>query len=185
METSTYTTKREDRDNVAYIDMLSCMNLQPHVSCPTHTAGNTLDHIISSLETQIEFTVPCDDLILSDHSIVSMRLSLQRDDIQRQSINYRPLKKVNPQDVRDRLSSITSNTVYDSIDTIDNTLSSLNQDLTKLVDDLAPFKMKRLATRKQHVWFREELPTLKHNKRRLEKQWRYAKTSKNCNLYKQ
>eukprot|EP00918_Siedleckia_nematoides_P107113 GHVU01233532.1.p1 GENE.GHVU01233532.1~~GHVU01233532.1.p1 ORF type:complete len:124 (+),score=3.88 GHVU01233532.1:223-594(+) len=65
--------KMENNDTKLYMEVLSYFNLQQHVSCPTHSSGNTLDHIISSKspKTTMVLTTPSEDLIISDHSVIS------------------------------------------------------------------------------------------------------------------
>lgn len=171
---------------VTYKDLLSSLDLCQHVHCPTHRSENTLDHILTcnSSKTELDLTEPIDDLILSDHSIISVQLSLVKDDILRKTTTYRPISKVNPENVRNGLLSIVSSLMENGTDPLESVVSQLNSDLTKLLDKLAPYKTKRLAVRTKHDWFSDEMSDLKREKRRLEKQWQNSKTQENWTLYK-
>ena len=65
-------------DVVIFNDTIGALGLQQHVQGPTHKMGNMLDFIFTQLEMQLTVTGGATHGFVSDHSLVSIELSLKR-----------------------------------------------------------------------------------------------------------
>ena len=177
---------KDSHDTVVYKDLLESLDLKQHVRCRTCKSGNVLDHIITSNSSKVamDSSEPVEDLVFSDHSMVSLFLSFQKEEIKRKTLSYRPIKNVDPSDVRKGLSTIVSTSLQSTSSSLENAVSQIDAALHSLLEELAPIKTKRLTSRSKHPWFSDDASNLKQRKKRLEKQWRANRTPENWILYK-
>ena len=118
----------------------------------------------------MELNVSCDDLVISDHSLISTHASFIEEDVVRKLVNFRPINRVNPQDIRNGINNIVCDIMGRSEYTFDSITNDINHELMSLLENLEPLKEKSLFVLKQHPWFTDEMSVLKCEKRRLEKQ---------------
>ena len=66
-----------DNDATTRLDLLTTFNLVQHVTGPTHRQGRTLDLVITYTDCPV-LDVPVDPADISDHSLVTCRLTTDR-----------------------------------------------------------------------------------------------------------
>ena len=81
-------------DTKAFASILQTFGLTQHVSCPTHTSGNTLDYIITADNGQIKMTEPTPDYFISDHCFITTKVSMPKPDRPVEVINFRRVKNI-------------------------------------------------------------------------------------------
>ena len=83
---------------------LEAFNLKQHVWVPTHRSGNTLDLVITRNDESTVRDFDVLDPVISDHYVASCSLVLPKRAFQRKEVNYRKLKPIDLQELRDDIS---------------------------------------------------------------------------------
>ena len=159
-----------DADAQSFADCTSAMGLEQHVDTFTHNQGHTLDHIYTLIGAQpiLKGCRPC--FFLSDHRLIAVCTSIQRNDIERRSVTSRCFKNFNLEEFK----------IYLQFSyTEDNTLEELIQEYQTVseqcMDKHAPKVTKRFTKRKQELWYNERIIEQKRLVRRRERMWlKYA-----------
>ena len=82
------------RDAKTFQSLLSALNWQQHVTCPTHCSGHTLDLIISRATYVLVISPPVAGSHLSDHSSIICKIALVVPPPTERQIIYRQLRKM-------------------------------------------------------------------------------------------
>ena len=156
-----------DNDSTIFIDTIEAMGLIQHVGEPTHRSGNTLDLMISEIQGNTTIKMVNTGPYTSDHCVVIATLKAKRDP---PTTNVRLIRgahritddqwcdEFNPSKVH-----LTTN--------LEESMQSLNTELTRVLNTLAPEKEKRISLKTKHPWYNQEMKELKQKVERLEKKW--------------
>ena len=121
-------------------------------------------------------------MLLSDHSAVSANLHVPKSKCVKRTIEYRSLKDINVDDLRNDLQDLVtkSNEIYSA-----NELVTLyDTGLKPIIDKHAPLKSKTVYEKHQVPWFDATIKSMKRDKRRLERIWKRSKKSEDFDNYK-
>ena len=84
----------EDICSAKFLDVLESVGLKQHVNVPTHESGHTLDLIITRNCEDVVVDTPHATHFISDHAFVQCYLSCRRPTLEKKTISYRDLKKI-------------------------------------------------------------------------------------------
>ena len=79
---------RHDACKLAFDEFLDCLNLQQHVTCPTHQSGNTLDLFITKCTDKLLLSEPSENFYISYHCFVQTLLSRTKPKCTRESRKF-------------------------------------------------------------------------------------------------
>ena len=94
-------------------------------------------------------------------------MSLKQDKCERKEIKYRKVKQTDTEKFSNEI-----NIQFEQGNNLDEMITILNDELTRLLDIHAPLKTKLHTVRKPNLWFNQELKSQKQRVRRREKIWR-------------
>ena len=113
------------------------------------------------------------DPVISDHYVVSCSLVLPKRAFQRKEVNYRKLKPIDLQELRDDISdSPLISTVDEAGHDLESLLTLYNTTLIGLLDKHAPLKTRTITIRPSAPWYNEDIREEKQKRRALERRWR-------------
>jgi hypothetical protein len=156
-------------DNRKFSEILSTYNLQQHVKVPTHTAGHTLDLLITKCNSKYSLTSPTSDFFILDHSFISTHMNIIKASVVRKTISYRRIKQINNEVFRLDLSYICKDLLTCSPTDLP---FQYNTKLREMLNKHAPLNSKRVSTRIKRDWYTAETDVIKKGRRKLEKIWR-------------
>ena len=150
--------------------LLNQYNLSQHVTIPTHTAGNTLDLVITRSDLLVT-GLKSDQSVDSDHFALIFNLSFQSPGAVKRTITYRNWKSVDIPVLRSDIAK-----AFDGFTTQDpeSAVESYNSVLKDIVDKHAPEKSRVIVVRADAPWYTSELVKEKRLRRKLER--KYDKT---------
>ncbi len=164
-----------------FLQAISAASLVQHVTGPTHSHGHTLDLVFTR---DFEFIIKkCSvrDMLMSDHSVVSLELTIaanQHERITRTSRNYRAID-------RDRFTdSLQQSTqLFSQHGDAESGFEWYNGTLRGLLDSFAPVIVKTCAARPRMPWYSKEIHLARRRKRRAERKWRKSDSTIDRNNY--
>ena len=169
--------------------LLSDYNLTQRVTEPTHESGHVLDVVVTGEDdVQQVSDVGVYDVCFSDHRLVTYRLqqlSAGRQDVVTHT--YRNIKKVDMPAFRSDLiqSPAIASLASDSPITVDDFVSVLHSELTRLIDRHAPVHTKtRRVGRHEGLSLSQEARQAKRVRRRMERRYRRTGSDADRRAYK-
>ena len=153
-------------------DILQEFNLMNHVTCATHTAGHTLDLVITRMTSSVVMNVTSNDII-SDHLSVLFDFNLitpsTKQEKMRRDINGIDIEafKIDLQQSELCCSTPTSN---------EEIVQLYNTTLQELIDVYAPVTRKTVSRRLQAPWYSDEIHQERQKRRQLTRVWKKSKT---------
>ena len=147
--------------------LLNQYNLSQHVNIPTHTAGNTLDLVITRNDLLVT-GLKSDQSVDSDHFALIFNQSFQSPGAVKRTITYRNWKSV---DISVLHSDIAK--AFDGFITQvpESAVESYNSVLKDIVDKIAPEKSRVIVVRADAPWYTSELVKEKRLRRKLERKY--------------
>ena len=85
---------KDNADARNIFDLLSSLNLEQHVHCPTHQHGHTLDLVILRAADARPVQPEVHPAMLSDHSPITFKLLMRMPVLQKKQISYRLVKNL-------------------------------------------------------------------------------------------
>ena len=151
--------------------LLNQYNLSQHVNIPTHTAGNTLNLVITRNDLLVT-GLKCDQSVDSDHFALIFSLSFQSPGAVKRTITYRNWKSVDISVLRSDIAK-----AFDGFTTQDpeSAVESYNSVLKDIVDKHAPEKSRVIVVRADAPWCTSELVKEKRLRRKLERKYNKTK----------
>ena len=151
--------------------LLNQYNLSQHVTIPTHTAGNTLDLVITRSDLLVT-GLKSDQSVDSDHFALIFNLSFQSPGAVKRTITYRNWKSVDIPVLRSDIAK-----AFDGFTTQDpeSAVESYNSVLKDIVDKHAPEKSRVIVVRADAPWYTSELVKEKRLRRKLERKYNKTK----------
>ena len=145
---------QSDSFTLDFLNMLSCMNFNQHITLPTHNRGHTLDLVITQgLSVSVSSVV---DVGISDHHCVYFMIDcFMKQDIPQQTVRKRYLNSF-----IHLLHDIPADFLPSSCDVM---VDSFNSKLRSTLDSIAPPKLKKIVSYPTPPWINEEIKKLKRN----------------------
>ena len=146
-------------------DTLNLLNLKQYVDFPTHTGGNTLDLIISPTDSNM-ISNPIRGSLITDHYSLDFQIKSSRNipDTSR-TIHTRLYKRIS----NDKYVNTLKNLSKHHHDPTPQDFDTLNLNLEKMINQLAPFVKITVPSHPLSPWFTSELKDYKKQLRNIEK----------------
>ena len=163
----------EDKDDPSdisaaiFMDTCEAMGLYQHVTFPTHKAGNTLDLILSEISNSIRVSTTNQGPFISDHRAVICTLMAKKERPKEMIVQLRKTKGI----TQEQWIHETNSDNITLSNKLDEVVSSLDQELKRVIDTLTPTKKCTLTLRTKRPWYDDELQTLKRRLRCHERKW--------------
>ena len=113
----------------AFINTMSALGLDQHVSFSTHKNGGILDHIYTEALSKHKVLRCYESFHPSDHIAVECVISVPNGNITTKDITYRKLHKINIEELTMDMVNLDNESVIEDLDqmvtTLDNNLSNL------------------------------------------------------------
>ena len=71
-------SNKDDIDSAIFLDTIEAMGLYQHVSFPTHKSGNTLDLLISEIQSRVTIMTTTPGPYITDHRAIISTLNIKR-----------------------------------------------------------------------------------------------------------
>ena len=156
-----------DNDSAIFIDTIEAMGLIQHVGGPAHKSGNTLDLMISEIQGNTTIKMVNTRPYISNHCMVIAILKAERDP---PTTKVRLIKGTHRITNKQWCDEFNPNKVHLTTN-LEESMQSLNTELTRVLNTLAPEKEKRISLKTKCPWYDHEMKELKWKVRRLEKKW--------------
>jgi len=154
-----------------FLSLLSDFNLKQHVTFSTHKNGNTLDLLITPVDSLLSPTVTCYPSTPSDHFALISAISTQAPPPN--PIISRAFRRINSIDIENFISDLSkSDLVLSPPSELTELVDCYNKTLTAILDKHAPVITKTIRSPKSNPWFTPALNVLKKTRRKLERHWR-------------
>ena len=150
-----------------FMDTCEAMGLYQHVYSPTHKAGNTLDLVLSDISEKIGVNTVTTGPFISDHCAVIFTLSIKKPAPAIKTQLIRRTKDITPEQWANELN--TENIVI--TDKLEETTASLESELSRVMDTLAPLKKVTTTLRPKKPWYTDKLRETKCSVRKREHKW--------------
>lgn len=162
-----------------FLDLLKQYDLHQYVREPTHSAGHTIDLIVSRASNPIINSVSVHDYCISDHCLILCSLKQSFVESHSGSRRMRCWKHLNL-DVfeKDLLSSNIHDLNYiNTFSCISSLVNFYCESITSIVEKHAPMRIVKPGQRRSVPWFTDELRNAIRQRRRIERQWRRTGSS--------
>ena len=170
-----------------FTDILNIFDLVQHINQPTHSAGNTLDLVITRANSTVLNKWAIDELI-SDHNSILFNLNLTQTKKVKKVIKYRKTRNMNLNkfklDLKHFFSKVINNAKVNINQNHLNNLISNYESSVKILDKHAPLLEKSVTLRKVTPWNTDQIKEAKCAKRKAEKVWRKSRKESDLALYK-
>jgi len=168
-----------------FLDLLDSFGIVQLVSSPTHSAGHTLDLILTNSNTDLVSNVITQDYGFPGHYPVFSSLSIPRTPHNARSITYRSIKHVNIGKFRaDICDALRSTSLPTQTRDVDDMVQVLMHQLKNTLDTHAPLKTRFVPTRINADWYDDNIRDAKQIRRRLERRWRSTKIEIDRQIYR-
>nr|XP_054773056.1 uncharacterized protein LOC129281089 [Lytechinus pictus] len=158
---------RQDRDAEKLINALDSAGFLQHVSVPTHSAGHTLDLLITRKVDQLILDLESITGLSSDHDAILTSMNLERPVSSKKVVTCRKLRSINLEKFREDiknyvLSKSCASNLSEAVDEYNNVLQDL-------LDKHAPAKLTRVSLRPRAPWYTEAVRRSKQKRRQAER----------------
>eukprot|EP00112_Aurelia_sp_Birch-Aquarium-sp1_P002816 Seg1312.2 transcript_id=Seg1312.2/GoldUCD/mRNA.D3Y31 product="hypothetical protein" protein_id=Seg1312.2/GoldUCD/D3Y31 len=177
----------DDPNASKFLDLLESVGLQQHVSVPTHESGHTLDLIITRNSRDIVVDLPHATNYISDHAFVQCHLSCQKPTLERKTISFRQLRKIDLDQFKSdlKLSPLGPGKLQNKDErNLDELVKLYHENIITLLDKHAPLKTKSAVLRPKLPWFNGSAKEAKRARRNAEKKWRRSKSEDDRAIFK-
>ena len=161
------------------ISLLHQFDLIQHVNVPTHTAGNTLDLVISKDDLLVR-DISTDLSVRSDHFAVLFTLSFPSPGLPKQTVTYRSWKSVDHDQLRNDIGEAFSDFTCSDVE---SAVHNYNEVLQHIVDKHAPEKTRVVTIRPDAPWYNSKLAEEKRLKRKYERKYNRSQLAIDRELY--
>ena len=159
-------------DNNAHIftNTLEALGLQIH-NFPIHRLGNTLDLLITEINSQIQIDKCWASPFISDYSTIKASLSISRSHLIKKHIAYRRLKDIQPEAIANDFDKLTPEIMKAEIQNLDELVDICEHKLKAILDNHALMKETSFTIRHTVPWFTTEITAQKREVGRRKKIW--------------
>ena len=166
-----------------FFDLLNTFDLFQHVNFPTHSAGHTLDLLLTRSSSNVVSSICSSDPSISDHCAIIAALTLPFNSrpppTTKIARNYRSINPTNFSN--DILQSALHTTPASSLDSY---VSLFNSTLSSILDKHAPPKTVSCSSRPRKPFITPEIISEKKKRSKLETIYRRSKTPANLHNFK-
>ena len=162
----------EDPDVTAFIDTMSALGLDQHVSFSTHKNGGILDHIYTETLSKYKVLQCYESFQPSDHIAVECVISVSNENITTKDITYRRLHKINTDELIMDIANLDDGNVTEDLDQM---VTTLENNLSNLLEKHAPEVTKTVTIKPNRPWYSKQVEIQKRIVRRHEKLWQKYK----------
>ena len=153
-----HVNKLDNQDTQAYIDTMEALGLVQHIDQPTHQLGNTLDLIYTESLEPILVNHAFTSSYISDHCLVGIELQMKKQQVRIESSKARNYKDFNTSSFE---TSFNNSAILEE-ENFKLAVKSLEKELTRTLDKLAPLQDRRKKKIPSRPWYNA---TLKEQKR--------------------
>ena len=157
----------DNTDTAIFNDSIEAMGLYQHVGFETHKSGNILDLILSDITDSTKVLTTAAGPYLTDHRAVIATLNIKTFTPKPKVKTIRKLDKVSPKEWIEEFSPENVSLTYK----LDTLVNSLDKELTRVLDKLAPKKECKISSKTKQPWYDQEAKLLKRKMCKLEKKW--------------
>ncbi len=166
-----HVNKANDAETRRFNSIIELAELKQHVSEKTHIHGNTLDLVMSDIESKSITNCVVDDF-LSDHAVVLMDLNMTKPPKSTKMVRFRRNQNVDLNVLESQIDENLRNTV-DS-DNLQQLVDNFNQALSDAYTKQAPLIEKNVVIRPPTPWTYDDIKEDKATRRKLERRWRHT-----------
>ena len=144
-----------------FLDTIEVLGLKIQNSFKaTHRSGNTLDLVMTEVLGKLNVLKCQTGAYLSDHCSIMTQVAMERMDIEKQTITYRKVNKIDIDCMSDEIKSDLEGLQPLNLNKM---VRNLNSILANSLDKHAAEKTKTILTRKKNPWFTDSLWELKRS----------------------
>lgn len=169
----------DDPNTKQFVDLLSHYGFACQPTTTTHSAGGTIDAVITRCDANDTdrcvvgpLSVSVVDVGLSDHHLLTWTLPARRPPLQSQTVRCRPWRQLDVSQLCDELKTSTLCQPAKWSGDIDDMATMYEQELTSILDRLIPFREVTRRARPSDPWFDKDCLEAKRLTRRLERAYR-------------
>jgi hypothetical protein len=157
--------KPEEKNVHQFVEILSSMDLQQHITEPTHKSGNTLDLIITRGKESSLVSTQVLPRVLSDHNGIICTLKLRPDQPKARQMTFRRLRKIDLASFAEDLHvTLTENiSCIDAPTYIIAAKETLNKHAPEITRKVTPHTSK--------PWYNTDIHEARRLRRRYERMW--------------
>ena len=115
---------------------------------------------------------------ISDHNVVSCKLSIQRPLLPTKKVRFRPLKSIDLDSFKTELTHVTN-----PADSLDDLVRQYNDGLAEMLDKNAPCEEKTIVLRPLAPWMSDEIRDSRRALRKAERVWRCSRLTVYLEIY--
>ena len=158
-----------DTDAAIFKDTINALGLYQHVDFSTHKSGNVLDLIISDFTDEVKVLKAALGPFLTDHRAVISTLNIKKLRPVTKRIQVRQVNKIKQEQWIEEF-MLDNHSLNGKLE-LDCLVSSLNSELSRVFDTLAPLKECRVNLRAKQPWYDQQMKALKRKMHKYEKKW--------------
>ena len=179
-----HVNKPLDPMSIKLADSLEVFDLKQWISEPTHTAGNTLDLVITRQENSWISSCIVDELI-SDHNAIQVNLDINKPPRLKKSITTRKTRNINFHNYRRDLKAFLAEQMQKCDENSLDALISIYERSSDVLDKHAPLIERTITLREPTPWNTDDIKKAKIAKRKAEKRWLQTRNESDLTAYKQ
>ena len=158
-----------DTDAAIFKDTIDALGLYQHVDFSTHKSGNVLDLIISNFTDKVKVLKAALGPFLTDHRAVISTLNIKKLRPVTKRIQVRQVNKIKQEQWIEEF-TLDNRSLNGKLE-LDCLVSSLNGELLRVFDTLAPLKECKVNLRAKQPWYDQQMKALKRKMHKYEKKW--------------
>ena len=158
-----------DTDAAIFGDTIDALGLYQHVGFSTHKLGNVLDLILSNFTDDAKVLKAAPGPFLTNHRAVISTLNIKKLRPITKRIQVRQVNKIKPEQWMEEF-MLDNNSLNGKLE-LECMVSSLNSELTRVFNTLAPLKECNVNLRAKQPWYDQQTKALKRKMRKYEKKW--------------
>ena len=178
-----HVNKCDNYEANTFKDMLQSLDLRQHIKDATHKNGNILDLVITRCQDDIIASSKTVDFGFPDHFPVFLDLKLRKPPMPQRKVTYRRLKNLDPGVMSHRIQLCPFFSSDLSTMSLDEIVNTYNNELTAILDEVAPLQSKTITVRPPSPWYDELIRAAKQQRRVAERKWRKTGLTVNRDLY--
>lgn len=173
----------QSNETVEFRKLIFSLNLDQHITQPTHIHGHMLDLVLTRSTDSIVNDLIVHPAEISDHSPITLSLPYRKPNAKKKTITYR---KLNDIDMDSFLKDLTASQLCTNPpNDLDQLVEMYNDTLGGLLESHAPLQTKQVKVRSQAKWFDEEILAARCCRRKAEKKWRKTELNVHLDIYKE
>ena len=163
-----------------FLTSLSALNLEQHVTEPTHKSEHILDLLISRANDNFVSNCKVYRLRLkSDHFVVHFHINHTKPKLPKIVLNVRNYKSMNDESFKNDLKEELEHCIDFVIDDINDVYDNFEMSLISVLDKHAPLTERSKRVRSVAPWYNHGIHQARQTRRRFERQWRKHPTEEN------